>query len=462
MIPEHRGGAVHRARRAWAICTIAACSCACHPSRNDGRRASTDAAAPAVSSVASPAADDAGHHRGRRHGILTYNERIVLVGTGEDHVWLWEPASGRVTATSALADEWADFPTPLGTAGFIGEPHDDVMPLWSVDGNRRGEIGPTSGTIEGVRYCEREVKPGIGSGRREVFLRTPSAIEEWESEPPRFVRRFSNPAGETAPLSDWGVRRDCEAIAMISNHDLHVLRTRDAEPMESTFPLHGVHRVLWQPRGKLLSVDWLGHRPSELVNSETGRAIVLGPPLAESVDWGPDGKYLLAPTNDGRGDVDVHEAATGKTVLHLPFTHEKYVRGWTQPYEILSPGGDRALSQGTEPEHVVRLFLWDLRSGKRIAILACPNPTLRVLWAPEQGRFVVLDRAGLVRIFDLKDGKLVHEIRSPEDLGAVISILFIGPNLITETDRDVFGVWDVQRGTGNPRALDLRELRRRP
>jgi len=402
-------------------------------------------------------------------GVVVRDDRRVFVRSEDDRIWIWDPASGKVTAPGIGAYKgWPKsvedgYLISLGTSGFAAW-RDNIVSLWSADGEYLGELGPTSERIGNLYICERETLPQgkTKTGQKAAFLRTQSTVEEWELDPPRFSRLFVNPIDWSSPLHDVSVRDDCGAIALVSGDDLFVLDTHDGTPFKSPFQLlRHITFARWQPAGKLLAIDWSGRYPSEVLNLEAGKRVPIGQPPSQGFLWGDDGKYLVGAIDDGNGNSYIYEAETGRRIVYLSLWPTKGVLGWTGQYEVLAPGGDRALSQGISPKYVVQLFLWDLLSGKRIAEIARPSPIVKALWKPREGWLVLVDQSGLIRVLAMKDGKLLHEFHQM-DFGEIDAAFFVGQTLVTGTKQGMYGAWNVERGTGHADALDIHALKARP
>ena len=285
--------------------------------------------------------------------------------------------------------------------------------------------------------------------------------------------------GPVAGVSNFSVNPDGTRIATTAEDKstgrlVHTVKVWDARTGTEQFTLRGhelpVRSVCFSPDGTRIltgsgtDVGSGGKKPGELKvwDARTGAALLDLKGLKEGVfraAFSPDGTRVIsggsfydAGNDDGKEELKVWDAQTGRTLLDLtqPGAGGLVLGGGPAlgASVAYSPDGTRFAVGGHGLGGDVRVC--DAQTGAPLVHMnAQMVPVYCVAFSPDGTRIAVGSGDRTARVFDARTGKLLAELKG--HTGAVASVAFSpdrdGARLVTGSEDRTVRVWDVRTGT---------------
>jgi WD40 repeat protein len=171
---------------------------------------------------------------------------------------------------------------------------------------------------------------------------------------------------------------------------------------------------------------WDAHSGAKLLNL---------PPHAGGKALSHDGKFL-ATVSDGK--TRVWDAASGKRLFEIPGENG---------IQVLNASFNWDASRLAIANSNYTVDVWDLRSGKRVVLLASRlGPITFVTFDPNGSRLATGSADGATEVWDSSSGRQLMRLKSHND--KVLSVAFSpdGQQLVTSTEDRTVALWDLSTG----------------
>ncbi|NKQ35626.1 MAG: WD40 repeat domain-containing protein [Chloroflexi bacterium] len=163
----------------------------------------------------------------------------------------------------------------------------------------------------------------------------------------------------------------------------------------------------------------------------------------QSMDWSPDGAYLLTSGNDGTARV--RDIITGEEILRLSVdeTIDSEASVGSSIIAAWSPDGRRILTAANTDGAAT---VWDANSGKELLVFQEHIP-YSVDWSPDGARLVTFSLDGLGRIWNAATGEELLAFAAPtSNVGPYIEWSPDGSRIVTGGEVGELKVWDAGNG----------------
>jgi WD40 repeat protein len=408
-------------------------------------------------------------HTGRVFAVV-HGRDVLVTGSSDETVRLWDPATGQMRHVLAGHREWA-WPVVLGPGQDVVATGDaeGVVRLWDVaTGNLRYRTPAGGGFVFGIAFHAGVVAAAHRDGVVRFWdAATGAAAGEVRVADGAVHRLVSTgdllvAAGAGGRLSGWDTA-DRVPVVELAGHTDDVLAV-DAHPGEPLLAsgdaaghvriwdtatgevrhvleghLGAVYCVAWSPRGDLLaSGDSAG--TVCLWDAATGRLRHRLTGHTGSVwpfAFRPDGGQLAV--SDDQLTTRLWDPASGACV-HTMSGHGRRVGG-------VRFSGTGALLATSGNDGVVRL--WNPTVGRQVRTIAGePNRLWTAEFSPAQPVLAAADNEGLLRLVDADTGQLERYLQIETAPLWALAFSPSGAEIATADDDDMVRVW--HRRTGRP------------
>ena len=350
---------------------------------------------------------------------LSPDRRLLLTGSYDHTVHLWETATGKALGTLSVA--------LIGAADTVAFSPDGKLAL---AGSSRGIVlwEPSTGkstitTLNDVRTAFHPLMAFSPDGRLMVAALQDDTVRLWEAATGKVVATLT---GHTGTARAVAFSPDGKLLLTGSNDS--TARLWSAATGEGIATLTGhtgpVNAVTISADGRLV-----------LTGSEDGTAQLWEAPTSKaffaltSVDFSPDSKVVLSCSEEG--SARLWEAATGKTIATVPATKNTDVR--------FSPDGKLVLTRGEGDT----ANLWEAATGRAVATIPAPENT--VLEFSPDGKLVSTRGEGdTANLWEAATGRAVATIPAPEN--TVLEFSPDGKLVLTRGEGDTASLWEAATG----------------
>lgn len=154
-----------------------------------------------------------------------------------------------------------------------------------------------------------------------------------------------------------------------------------------------------------------------------------------SVDFSPNGKFMVTASNDGMAIL--WDVETSNALLHIEGHEGLVVRA------IFSADGRQILTASAD--HTVRL--WSAQTGNEMRQLPeHDSPVWALSWSPDGSTILTSDESNKAYLWDAQTGELLHELIGHQE---IVNVGFFSPDsryVVTGSFDTTAIMWDVQAG----------------
>lgn len=388
------------------------------------------------------AASDA-HHGTVYAGAFCRGSTLVTVDESGS-LFFWDGVTGtqiRELRTGAHADMLAA--DPEGRWIVVGTRKKSAMVLDAADGRCLHALGPHADNVFAVALhaASGRVASGSSEGDARIWdLETGALLGEFEAGGV-ILNMALSPDGR-----DLGV---ClvDGAFQLRDATTATIRWRQELPEE----MGSAHSVAFRADGKYLVVGtsdgWIAilDRDGRLVERMRCHDHTV-----RGVAFLPDGLHVASGSHDrtvrvSRLSLPASDAALPRHVVPTrpePFLtdeHQSLIRS-------LAFSGDGNLVATGSRSYPVRVNVWGVENGVLLRSLSCENDQIEsISFDPQLRWLAALQEIGYLRIWDLSDGTLRHDLRTEEVKSFKVLFSATGERLVTR-GRDGVQLWDAERG----------------
>jgi WD40 repeat protein/class 3 adenylate cyclase len=359
---------------------------------------------------------------------LSPDDKFLL--TFSNTAKLWDINTGQ-----KIRDFPFDASTIQGDAAFSSDGNylltpstDGIVYLWDVKtGNEvRRFIGHTGNTF-GVAFSPDNKYILTGGGDRTMRI--------WDISTGQELRRLYFPSAvisiDVSPDGKWVLTSSRDRRARIWKFN--------AKPRLPVFSLgSGIAAAAFSPDGKLVFTGG-GEGAAQLWDANTGKKLhdFIGHTdvLNYGASFSPDGKYLV--TGSWDASIRLWNVQTGEQIRE--FTGDIKLVNSVE----FSPDGRYVVSDGNDG-----VLLWDAQTGDNIRKFG-EIPGYRATFSPD-GKYVLTAASGTAdrkaRLWDTSTGQLIREYESASGVMTSVDFSPDGKYIITGGDVSIVNLWDVQTG----------------
>jgi WD40 repeat protein/serine/threonine protein kinase/DNA-binding XRE family transcriptional regulator len=174
----------------------------------------------------------------------------------------------------------------------------------------------------------------------------------------------------------------------------------------------------WSPDGKFIATS--GEDGSaRLWDAETGQQLREFEDGSYWSDWSPDGSQLVTAHGIAAYSLDIWDVATGEKTASLTVPEDEY--GAPQFLTMdWSPNGSYILAAAFRPSRPQPIYVWDAETGELISALEADDVCMLgwPRWSPDSSRiaggciFVPPDMNAPARVWDVESGEQLHTFES--------------------------------------------------
>ena len=331
--------------------------------------------------------------------------RLILSGSSDDTIKLWDAQSGRLIRTFTDGEDVLYVHFLPGGKSFFSINEKGGVGIWDIAGDGRirgfyisGEKEPA--IIDPVSFDGSVVRAIVSSKLCAAELSSGKALP-------------AEPLPEKAPVRRYFSGYDFGHKNLVTADGGRMLSAVPEEPSDTRYK----KLILWElSTGKILfSLD--GHQDR-----------------IDAVTLSPDESYAASGGRDKT--VRVWDLKTGKAVAVLA--------GHLKEVEALAFSPDRKLVLSGSRDQTMRI--WDLEAGKEIRVFAHRARVTLVRFSPD-GRFAVSgDAEGAIRVWDTGTGEEVMALQSYADSGYVLVMSPDGRHVLSGTPNGKIRLWDKTTG----------------
>jgi WD40 repeat protein len=333
------------------------------------------------------------HDGGSMCLALSPDEKILLVGTGEGAVLLWDVATGR---------ELRRFFTKLPSISSIAFTPDGKSALVSYFGGfRQWDVSSGRETPFAEQMPKKHHRLTIDPDGKRLYIAYAGGLEERDLKTLRLLRRFDDPPD-----------KDVEVLAASGNGKYvatggwdKLVRVWDRSTGQALHSLKGhaeaVKSLSFSPDGKTLASTSYDST-IRLWDSATGKEVRSWKAHergGQALFYSPDGKTMASCGWDHF--IHFWDAETGKEVRRIPASPSAL---------IFSADGKTLVSDGFEG--VVRW--WDVASGEQRKPVACTMGPIGSIALLPDGKAVVSGCEDGVRVWEAATGKILRRLTGTE------------------------------------------------
>jgi WD40 repeat protein len=202
-----------------------------------------------------------------------------------------------------------------------------------------------------------------------------------------------------------------------TDRSVRIWRPTDGPRTELTDFDGSIAKVRWSPDGQSLAiVSNEPTRPLRVWDLATGKTQYLRDPdsqaMITAMEWSPDGSSLAVGTNDrpmgprDDGSVYILDAATSAVVRRIAASEPVNSVAWAQSGHQLAAG----MSSASLVTPTTTLQVWAVPGREPVFQVEGTEQVESLAWSPDDNRLAVGRIDGLIQIWEVSNGVLVHHM----------------------------------------------------